>query len=233
MPPMCRGIVSDKEREAQEAYLALVHQGREEEPEPSAEEVEAAARELQLPGMCPEDAVRVHRAHAKGESITGYMDNDLALRAVMLNWECLQRRGTLEISWMTAYMHADHFADIALDELQQMFDRCDRAALKGRYPIPKGDHFSNGQRFSLFRGVAGPNHRMGMSWTWSLDKAIWYATQHVEHRGLTGPTVYAAAVDCSEIYCCGEHYEWEFIVRPRDWWKVNVPAAEFRLDRPR
>ena len=72
-----------------------------------------------------------------------------------------------------------------------------------------------------------------MSWTSSLDKAIWYAAHHVKYYNLENITVYAAVVERDEIYCCGAHYDFDFIVCPNEWWPIDVPKEEFRLDRPR
>jgi hypothetical protein len=53
-----------------------------------------------------------------------------------------------------------------------------------------------------------------MSWTHSLDKAIWYAAHHAEYYDLTNLAVYVAAVNRSDIYCVGEHYDSDYIVYP-------------------
>jgi hypothetical protein len=45
---------------------------------------------------------------------------------------------------------------------------------------------------------------MGMSWSMSLDKAIWYAAKHAAAEKLSNVAVYAATVDRDGIYCCGE-----------------------------
>lgn len=36
-----------------------------------------------------------------------------------------------------------------------------------------------------------------------------------------------------ELYCPLDHYDDDFIVYPCEIWRVDVPANEFRLDRPR
>jgi hypothetical protein len=67
----------------------------------------------------------------------------------------------------------------------------------------------------------------------TLGGAIWYAAHHAAYYDLVNVAVYATVVDRSEIYCCGDHYDFDYIVNPKTWWKVDVPAAEFRLNRPR
>ncbi len=168
--------------------------------------------------------------------IVGYIP-DKMLAFVLRNYKRLAELGILERNWMTAYVHASHLNDYPLARIRDVFDTCDKAILQKHYPIPATPSLGS-PRFSIFRGCAGPDHRMGMSWITSLDKAIWYASQHAEYRDLTNQAVYATTVDRSEIYCCGDdHYDRnehkEYIVLPKTWWKVTVPISEFRLDRPR
>jgi hypothetical protein len=168
----------------------------------------------------------------KGEPFYGYIPSK-GFDFILKNYRELASLGALERSWVPAYLHASHFNAVPLAELQGIFDTCDRDKLQEYFPIYVGDHFSNGERFSLFRGCAGPEHRKGMSWTSSLDKAIWYAAHHAAYYGLDNLAVYAAVVDRPEIYCCGDHYDFDYIVHPQTLWKVDVPVGEFRLDRPR
>jgi hypothetical protein len=133
------------------------------------------------------------------------------LQFILNNYINLSSLGVLEKNWMEAYTHGSHFNDTALETLKSIFDLCSKKLLQVKYPIYVGDHFSNGKRFSLFRGCAGIDHRMGMSWTSSLDRAIWYAAHHAEHYSLTNVAVYAAVVQRDEIYCCGSHYDHDFV----------------------
>ena len=152
---------------------------------------------------------------------------------ILENFKQLSLIGVLEENWMQAYTHASHFNNTSLDRIQEIFDTCDKDILQEKYPIYVGDHFCNGKRFSLFRGCAGPNHKKGMSWTSSLDKAIWYATHHAEYYDIANMAVYASVVNRDDIYCCGNHYDYDFIVRPDNWWKIEIPQNEYRLSRPR
>jgi len=107
-----------------------------------------------------------------------------------------------------------------------------------QFPALSGRH---GQRRSYTTQwdtiCAGPVHTKGMSWTTSLDKAIyyakWHADFHLEPGQSAGMAVYATTVDLREVYCRLDRNEDEFIVVPVNLWRFNVPAAEFRLDRPR
>lgn len=189
--------------------------------------------ELDCSSLTDAEIESVKRAIARGEKcITAHIP-DKALEFVLRNYGLLSKLGVLELSWMQAYVHASHFNHIPLASLQKVFDACNRQILQEHYPIPGRGRFSSGERFSLFRGCAGPDHRMGMSWLHSLDKAIWYAAHHVAYYELANPAVYAAVVARDEIYCCADHYDIDYIVCPKAWWRVDVPISEFRLDRPR
>lgn len=174
----------------------------------------------------------VQRAISVGEEFYGCIP-EVGLQFILSNYKALAKLEVLEFNWMLAYTHASHFAATPVDELQKVFDACSKEILQKRYPVYVGDHFSNGERFSLFRGCAGPEHRKGLSWTASLDKAIWYAAHHAEWYGLRDVAVYATTVSRDEIYCCGNHYDFDFVVHPKTWWKIDIPESEFRLGRPR
>lgn len=178
------------------------------------------------------EIVEVKSAIRLSEIFYGYIP-EKGFQFILDNFHALKEIGVLELNWMLAYTHASDFSKTPLERLKEVFDLCDKSILQKEYPIYVGDHFSNGERFSLFRGCAGGDHRMGMSWTSSLDKAIWYAAKHKEYNGLSNLAVYAAVVDRNEIYCCGNHYDYDFIVYPKEVWSIAVPEKEFRLDRPR
>jgi hypothetical protein len=122
----------------------------------------------------------VKDAISEGRDFYGYIP-EKGLKFIINNFKSLSSIGALEQNWMQAYTHASHFEDIPLDLIQEIFKLCDKKILQENYPVYVGDHFSNGERFSLFRGCAGPIHKKGMSWTSSLDKAIWYAAHHAEY----------------------------------------------------
>ena len=188
--------------------------------------------ELDCSSLQGSEADHVKRAIEKREDFIGYIPS-MAFKFILQNHRRLADLHVLERNWVPAYLHASQLNAVPLSVLQDVFDTCDRHTLQEHFPIYVGDHFSRGERFSLFRGCAGPEHRKGMSWTSSLDKAIWYAAHHAAYYDLENVAVYAAVVDRSEIYCCGDHYDFDYIVHPQTWWKVNVPPSEFRLDRPR
>ena len=120
-----------------------------------------------------------------------------------------------------------------METLKKVFDVCDKEKLQKMYPIPSYNNNGKTEYLSLFRGCAGSNHRMGMSWTSSMMKALHYAARHKEFKDLDNCCVYATIVERSEIYCCLKENELEFIVLPKKSWKIDIPQSEFRLDRSR
>jgi hypothetical protein len=196
--------------------------------------MEPLLQNLNFMDLTEEETQSVREAITRRENFCGYIPGEeKALSFIVRNFLKLSQFGILEDNWITAYTHASHFEAYGIETIQRIFDHCDRDVLRALKPIPEVGRFSEGRRFSLFRGCAGQNHTMGMSWSSSLDKAIWYAAHHVAWYELENPKVYAAVVDRSEIYCCGDHYDIDYIVHPKSCWPIEIPAVEFRLDRPR
>jgi hypothetical protein len=135
---------------------------------------------------------------------------------------------------LEAYVHASHFETHRVSVLKAVFDTCDRERLLALKPLGRVLALARNDRVTLFRGCAGPVHSMGMSWTPWLGKAIWYAAHHASYYEIANLAVYAAIVPVAEIYCRLDHYDDDdCIVYAHEAWRVDVPAAEFRLDRPR
>jgi hypothetical protein len=174
------------------------------------------------------DAAAVKRAIECLDGVAvGYIPSK-SLSFTIANFRQLAALGILEENWAQAYLHASHLNDVPVQTLQAVFGACDRRVLQSLHPIP-----GNELRLTLFRGCAGPEHRRGFSWTSCLGKAIWYAAHHVAWYELGDPTVYAATVERDDIYCGFSHNEPEYITHTATWTKLNVPAAEFRLDGSR
>jgi hypothetical protein len=187
---------------------------------------------LNFDGLTSKDAEAVRLAIARSENFHGYIPAD-SLKFIVRNYPVLAALGHLEAPWLDAYVHASHFSEFGVDVLKAVFDACDRDRLRALKPLGERFLHTKSGRLTLFRGCAGPEHRMGMSWTPSLDKAIWYAAHHVAYYDLADPAVYVATVAVADIYCRLDHYDDDFIVYVPDAWPVAVPASEFRLDRPR
>lgn len=183
---------------------------------------------LDFTGIGESDARRVRAAIQRGDNFQGYIPSD-ALDFIVRNYRALARLHVLEPAWLDCYVHSSHFNSYGVETINAIFDACDRQRLRTLKPMPQ----IAGDRATLFRGCAGPVHTLGMSWTSSLDKAIWYAAHHATHYDLADCAVYVVTIPVSEIYCRLDHYEHDCIVHPPSAWRVDVPTEEFRLDRPR
>lgn len=188
--------------------------------------------EMNFINLDPEEISNIKNAINQNEDFYGYIP-EKGMQFILENYLTLAEIGHLERNWMQAYVFASDFNHIPLEMLQKIFDICDRKKLQELYPIPPANNGSITECWSLFRGCAGSDHRMGMSWTSSLSKALWYAAWHKEYKNLHNCCVYATIVEQSEIYCYLERNEPEFIVSPKSWWKIEIPQSEFRIDRPR
>jgi len=183
-------------------------------------------------GLEPKDAQAVASAIGRRENFYGYIPTQ-AFDFILRNVAALRDLGALEEAWLDAYIFQSHFADHGLGPVKAVFDACDKSKLQASKPIDAPIGIARQERVSLFRGCAGPIHHMGMSWTSSLDKAIWYAAHKKAYYDQDNLAVYATTVRLDEIYCRLDRNEEELIVVPSAWWNVDVPPDEFRLDRPR
>jgi hypothetical protein len=188
--------------------------------------------DLDFSDLTETDADNVKAAIARGQNFQGYIPAE-GLSFIIRNYRLLSKLGCLEAPWLDAYVHTSHFNEWGFSLIKDVFDACDRNRLLELKPLGLTVAPYASDRLTLFRGCAGPVHNMGMSWTPSLDKAIWYAAHHAEYYELANLAVYVTTVQITEMYCRLDHYDQDFIVCPRSAWRVAVPAGEFRLDRPR
>lgn len=182
----------------------------------------------------PTDVLNVNNAINNNQSFYGYIPEE-GLRFILKNYKKLHTLGSLEASWVEAYLYSSNFVGIDFETIKEIFDHCNKDVLRNLYPLPD-KYGSKNSRISLFRGCSSPFYKAGMSWTTSLDKAIWYAAHHNEfehYNTLSECSVYASTVDTDEVYCYIDHNEEEFIVIPNKIWKVDIPQSEFRIDRKR
>jgi hypothetical protein len=194
----------------------------------------SVAQEWDFTGLDIDEVKVFQRAIADGEDLR-WRCGERSLEFIARNYARLAELGQLEQSWLSTYLATSHFEAIGFEKLKLLFDACDRSKLQALSVSVRKDILT--ERISLFRGCAGPVHTRGMSWTTSLDKAIyyaaWHAEWHMEHGTVGAVSVYATTVDVSEIYCRLDRNEDEFLVVPKNAWRIEVPAVEFRLDRPR
>lgn len=187
---------------------------------------------LDFTGLTALAASNVQAAIASGDNFHGYIPSE-SLEFIVRNYRRLASMKALEAAWLDAYVHASNFKEYGVEMLKAVFDACDRDRLLELKPVGNLGAVAAGGRVTLFRGCAGSVHSMGMSWTTSLDKAIWYAAHHAEFYDLTDLAVYVTTLPVAEIYCRLDHYDHDFIAYPRQAWRVDVPVEEYRLDRPR
>lgn len=184
--------------------------------------------QLDFSSLSEIDARNVREAITRGDNFQGYIPSE-ALGFIVRNYLELAKLRSLEAAWVDCYVHSFHFNAYGFETIKAIFDACDRELLRSLKPVTQ----IAGERATLFRGCAGPRHTMGMSWTSSLDKAIWYAAHHAKFYDLSNCAVYVSIIPASEIYCCLDHYDHDCIAHPQSAWRVDVPAEEFRLDRSR
>jgi len=180
--------------------------------------------------LSEKDKEAVLKAIMEGKDFVGYISIEESLSLILENRKIFSLLNILECNWMQTYMNSTNFEQTSLKDLKNVFDLCDKNVLQKMYPVPSLNPEISTDRYTLFRGCAGPYHKKGMSWTSSLDYAIHFAARHVSFHKLSNPAVYATTVHISEIYCYGNRHENDFIVLPKKWWKVEIPEEEFRLD---
>jgi len=191
---------------------------------------EPHAAHLDFVGLTGPEVRAVMGAIASGENFHGYIP-ETGLDFILRNYRQLATLGVLEAAWLDAYVHAPHFNQHGMLVVKAVFDACDRDRLRLLKPISAP--YSSTDRLTLFRGCAGPVHTFGMSWSASLDKAIWYAAHHVAFYDLANPAVYVTTMSVADIYCQLDHYDDDFIAYSEEAWRINLPASEFKLDRQR
>jgi hypothetical protein len=193
----------------------------------SRHSLDSHLKALVFSGLDGRSADAVTSAIRRSENFHGYIPSE-SLDFIVRNYRALASLGALEAAWLDAYVHASHFAAHPLETLKAIFDACDPRRLQHLKPVGDLGALSQNERVTLFRGCAGPRHTLGMSWTQSLDKAIWYAAHHVAHYDLSNPKVYVATISIESIYCRLDHYDGDFIALPDEAWPVAVPSANAR-----
>jgi hypothetical protein len=153
------------------------------------------------------------KAFEEGEAgllVASVPEND-ALSFVEINSELLQERGIYEASLLKAYIASKtNTHGYPWSTLKQMIECCDRAKL-----LAAGDPLPDPRPFTLYRGVAGKarDRRVrGISWTGTLDKAVWFATRPIV-RSLVDPAVYKVEVHAKHVLAyLGSRGEDEYLV---------------------
>ena len=179
----------------------------------------ATSRALDLaliPAVLRPQAEEAFRAGDAGGMVC-LMDNTVGLAFVFDNVWALLERGIFEEALVHAYtLTRVNFSRWSTSALRFLFDRADRAKLRAA-----GDPMPAGDRFALYRGVAGAKGRRrmhgmsaapgfslclcgakgrrrmhGMSWTRDLDGAAWLACRFM----LPDPAVYETTATPTDVY---------------------------------
>lgn len=123
--------------------------------------------------------------------------NDFGLDLVWHNIEPLRDARIYERALLTAFFTIrTNNARWPMFALRLLFLIADRKRL-----LEISDPLPEGERFVLYRGVAGRGNQRrvrGMSWTDDQEQAVWFAKRF--SSSLADPAVYTATVGHSEIY---------------------------------
>ncbi len=145
--------------------------------------------------------------HRDMRGMLHYVDSPHTIELVHLNIDTLRMAGLLEeitvLAWINSRTKIKTESACAL--WREVFDECDRDALWASGDrIPEGMH-------TLYRGVAGTNHRRenGFSWTADRDTAEWFASRYY----LENPTVLERPLDLAEVlFYTNQRREQEFVL---------------------
>jgi hypothetical protein len=179
-----------------------------------------------LPPDIPVLLDNARKAAAAGDAFGLLLTMDSTVRMSFVACEAfwLQERGIYEEALAEAYQSTRvNFHHWSLDELEDLFyDTIPDKLLAAGDPLPPGD------TFTLYRGVAGEGeerHEAGMSWTNSLDMAIWFATRF-SMLNLTDPAVYETTVPRSAVLVYFDEPEADFVFSTRDYRRLDVDLSE-------
>jgi hypothetical protein len=149
------------------------------------------------------------------------------MQLVEWNHRLLADRGLYEVALAYAFTNSkvgNHH--LAMWRLEAMFAKADRARLRDA-----GEPMPDGERFTLYRGVAGKGAARrvrGYSWTDSKQTAAWFAVC-AAWFGLADPAVYEAVVDRSDVlFFDDSRGEREYVVRPAKAKRVPMSGDELR-----
>lgn len=142
-------------------------------------------------------------------SVLCYIPNDVCLAFVIDNLSYLRAHGLYEEALFHAFiMPRIPTRHISQDFLKYLFLEADREKLlQAGDPLPE-DKAS----YVVYRGVAGnggDRRKRGLSWTASLETAMWFA---MRFSGLSKPMVYKAEVPKENIFAySNDRSEQEFV----------------------
>lgn len=145
------------------------------------------------------------------EGVFCYLGNQYHMALVCDNFLLLKESGVYEKALLHSFTSPRvNNANISSSTLQFLFQYADREKL-----IKEGDPLPGPGPFTVYRGVAGRGAKRrvrGISWTASLDRAIWFAKRFAELPIMEKPTVYQATITAEHVYAyCNDREEQEFL----------------------
>lgn len=157
------------------------------------------------------ESIKAAWAEKDIEGVLVWLGNHMHMAFVCDNFSLLKESGVYEKALLHAFTSPRvNNANISLPTLRFLFQYADREKL-----IKEGEPLPGPGPFMVYRGVAGRGARRrlrGLSWTASLDKAIWFAKRFAASSVMEKPTVYQATVTTEHVYAySNEREEQEFI----------------------
>jgi len=167
--------------------------------------------DLNLSTVEPQLIELAKKALAEGNifGVMGYMPNTSRLAFVVDNFPVLKERGVYEEALLDAYTGTrTNFSRWSFDLINYLFELADRKKL-----LECGEPLPGDGPFTVYRGVSGrgaARRIRGMSWTGSIERAIWFAKRFVFEK----PAVFKATVEKRLVYAfCNDRKEEEFLVK--------------------
>ena len=143
----------------------------------------------------------------------------LSLADVCDDMISLKKQGIYEVELVKAFSEVrTNFSGWSLLALEKMFAYGDPQRIRDA-----GDPMPEGEKFTLYRGVAGKRPRRkvaGLSWTRSLETAFRFAGRN-RHQG--NPAVYKTTVAAVDVWCyISQRNEDEFVLKAKRYRRLSV-----------
>lgn len=157
------------------------------------------------------------------------LDSHRYLQFFLDNLDSLRSAGMFESVFLGVFTGCkinNHY--LSEGQLTWLFFSADREKF-----IQAGDALPDGERFEVYRGVAGTGnarHIHGFSWTTDFDIACWFALRYSDI--LPNPTVYRATVPRHGVYAYVDHEKEiiTYIHRPK---RMALSLDEIQAGRDR
>jgi len=156
---------------------------------------------------------RVKKAWIKRDilEVMSWLNNQRHMAFVLDNFPLLKECGVYEKALLHSYTspRVNH-VNCQTWVIRFLFELADRERL-----LQEGDPLPDDGPFTVYRGVAGHGAKRrlrGISWTASLDKAIWFAERFAESSKIEKPMVYQVTIMAEHVYVySNDRNEQEFL----------------------